>query len=274
MPKVIAVVNGKGGVAKTTTAVNLAAALARRGRDVILIDWDPQGGATEALGDSAVETGSPLLEFFFNNGSLAASIRHYGQVKYPGELCYIPSNINLVALEFRALQAIAEASDTTVAYQYLKRVVQHKFLQKYDYIIIDTAPTLGLLAINAILAADYLIIPTTTSFLDGRGLANLLYLLDSLTTDLQHKTNILGILPTMYNGRTRHAKETLREIVAVANAKKITVFSHPISESTRVPEATKRGLPIWEYDARCPAAVQYLNLAAEVERMVGAKHAS
>lgn len=241
----IAVSNQKGGVGKTTTVVNLGAALSFHGKRILYIDMDPQGGLTTHLGYNP---------FSFEKTIYNALI---GEVKLRevmvNELTYslVPANLDLAAAEVELLNEIGR--------EFLLRDLLKDM--DFDYILIDTPPSLGLLTINALTAADGVIIPLETHYLALRGLQLLMKIIKKVQDRANPNLKIIGILPTMAD-RTVHSKEVIEEIENALGGK-IPIL-HPINRSIRFPESSVAGKSILEYDDSVPGAKAYKLIAEEL----------
>lgn len=254
--RVIAIGNQKGGVAKTTTAINLGAALAERGRRVLLIDLDPQAGATTALGVEVGEgeaTVSHVMQAVMDDAVGPTLV----DVARPtaAEIDLVPADIALSAAEPDLLTALGGES---VLRQALASV------DGYDYVLIDCLPSLGLLAVNALTAADEVLVPVAAEYLPMRGLQLLLHTVAKVRAKLNPRLKIAGILLTMVELRTLHSREVC-EHVRGTFAGKVRVFDTYIKRSVRVREAAVAGESLLTYAPAHEAAQAYRRLAAELE---------
>ena len=249
MGRIIAVANQKGGVGKTTTAVNLSAALAVKGQKVLLIDSDPQGNATSGVGVDKNETEYSLYDVLINNISVKDAV-----VQTETEnLSLLPSNINLVGAEIEMVSLI---SRETVLARALKKVQSD-----YNFIIIDCPPSLGLLTLNTLAAAEQVLIPIQCEYYALEGLSQLVNTIKLVKTHINSGLEIEGVLLTMYDSRTNLSFQVVDEVKKYFKHK---VHSMVIPRNVRLGEAPSFGKPICKYDAKCAGAVAYDELAEEV----------
>lgn len=258
--RIIALANQKGGVGKTTTAISLGAALAELERDVLLVDFDPQGGCSLGLG---IEPGG--LDLSIYDALLDRNLRVEDAVLKTSvpRLELLPSNIDLAAAELMLVQEVARE-------QTLLRLLAPLRL-KYDFILIDCPPSLGLLTINALTAADGVVVPLECEYYALRGMALLMDSIDRIRERLNPRLRIDGILATMFDGRTLHGREVLER---VREAFGDSLFESVIRKTVRFAEAPVAGEPILTYAPTSPGAVSYRNLAREVMSRVAPRQAA
>lgn len=247
MGKIIGVANQKGGVGKTTTAVNLAAALGVLEKKVLLIDADPQANATSGLGVEEVKYSTyNLLE-----GS--ANVMDCVQQTTSPNVDIVPSHIDLVAAEIELVDREKR--------EYMLKAALDDARKEYDYIIIDCAPSLGLITINALTAADSVIIPIQCEYFALEGLGKLLNTIKNVQVIHNKNLDIEGLLLTMYDSRLRLSNQVVEE---VSSHFPEMVFDTIINRNVRLSEAPSFGESILSYDAECKGSIQYLQLAEEV----------
>ena len=247
---IIAMCNQKGGVGKTTSTINLGAALAEVGRKVLLVDFDPQGSLSVGLGVNPHTLEYSIYNVLLGRDTTVENV--INSTKVPG-LDILPSNIDLSAAEVQLVSEVARE-------QTLLRVLE-KIRYRYDVILIDCAPSLGLLTINALTAADKVIMPLECEFFALRGIALLNDTIVKVQDRLNPQLEILGILGTMYDPRTLHSREVLERVVQAFGDR---VFHTVIRRTVKFPETTVAGEPITTYATTSPGAEAYRNLAREV----------
>jgi len=248
-PLVLAIINQKGGVGKSTTAINLAAALGEAGKQVLLVDIDPQGNATSGFGLEKV-AGMPSVYDGIINEVDVQKILHTTDTK---NVRLVPASVELAGAEPELAMAIARESRLK---DFLAPV-----LPNFDYILIDCPPSLGLLTINALMAANKLLIPIQSEFYALEGLSKLLDTMRLVKVRLNPQLDIFGVVITMYDQRTVLAKQVAEE---VSNYFQEAVFSTIIPRSVKLAEAPSFGQTILEYAPSSRGAVAYRNLAKEV----------
>ena len=247
---IVSMCNQKGGVGKTTTTINLGAALVETGRKVLLVDFDPQGSLSVGLGVNPHTLDKSIYNLLLSNQYQPQEVITHSSV--PG-LDILPSNIDLSAAEVQLVSEVARE-------QTLHRVLS-KLRRDYDYILIDCAPSLGLLTINALTASDYVIMPLECEFFALRGIALLTDTISKVQDRLNPELQTLGILGTMYDARTLHSREVLERVVQAFGD---DVFHTVIRRTIKFPETTVAGEPITTYATASPGADAYRQLAREV----------
>jgi chromosome partitioning protein len=250
----VALANQKGGVGKTTTAVNLAGELARRGQHVLLIDCDPQGNATTSLGISKRDLKLTTYDVLMGLVSANAAIRSTGRYGYdiiPASEDLAGAMVELTSVEEREWR-LAEALQTLDG--------------QYDRVLLDCPPSLGLLTLNALCAAGSVLIPLQCEYLALEGLAQLKGTIDRVHQHLNTTLSILGVVMTMYDGRTNLAQQVVEEVRRFFPHR---IFNTLIPRSVRVSEAPSYGQLISEYDPQSRAAQAYSVLADEILRRMG-----
>ncbi|PZS03283.1 MAG: chromosome partitioning ATPase [Pseudonocardiales bacterium] len=248
--RVIALCNQKGGVGKTTTTINLGAGLALFGRRVLLVDFDPQGALSVGLAVPAHELERTIYNLLMERGAETRDLIHRTSV--PG-LDLLPSNIDLSAAE---VQLVGEVAREQALARVLRGVVAD-----YDYVLIDCQPSLGLLTVNALTAAQGVIIPLECEFFSLRGVALLRDTIEKVRDRLNPDLEIQGILATMYDPRTVHNREVFARVVEAFDD---VVFQTVIARTVRFPETTVVGEPILTWAPGSPGAVAYRDLAKEL----------
>jgi chromosome partitioning protein len=260
--RIVAVCNQKGGVGKTTTTINLGAALAEQGRRVLLVDFDPQGALSVGLGIQPHDIDSTVYNLLMERDVKAQDVLFRTTV---AGMDLLPSNIDLSGAE---VQLVHEVGREFVLGGALKDVVP-----EYDFIMIDCQPSLGLLTINALACADSVLIPLECEYFAMRGVALLMETIDKVQQRLNPRLQIDGLLGTMYDSRTLHTREVLGSIVNGFGDK---VFHTVINRTVRFPDATVAGEPITSFDTSSMGASSYRELAKEVLerwRQAGGGHA-
>ncbi len=247
---VLAVCNQKGGVGKTTSTINLGAALAEFGRRVLLVDFDPQGALSVGLGVAPHDLDSTIYNLLVDPRAKPEEVVMRTSTK---GLDLLPSNIDLSAAEIQLVNEVARE-------QTLERVLR-PLLPQYDYILIDCQPSLGLLTVNALTAASGVLIPLECEYFSLRGVALLVDTVEKVRDRLNPGLELEGILATMYDARTIHARDVFTRIVEAFGDK---VFQTVINRTVRFPETTVAGQPITTWAPTSPAAESYRNLAREI----------
>lgn len=250
MARVIAVANQKGGVGKSTTTQNLGFALAERGRRVLLVDLDPQAALTVMCGVTPDSNGGPTLADCMVGKARAGDLL---QRPRP-QVWLLPGTLHLAAYEVRH----ASAKDRAAG---LRRTLE-SVDDRFDVVLIDSPPNLGLLTVNALAAADGVLVPLQLDFLALRGMQALFQTIDRVRDVHNPKLKVLGIVGTMHRGRALHSDEVLAR---VRDHFGDLVFDSVIRTSVRFPEASSGGVSILEYEPRSPGAAAYRQLAEEVD---------
>lgn len=255
MAKVISLVNQKGGVGKTTTSINLAAALGKEGKSVLLIDLDPQSNATTGLGYNSNDFEHDIYEVITSKCNIESAII---KTKYEN-LALIPSTLNLAGVDVEFVKKMLD-DQTFHQNEQLKNTIQ-EIKHIFDYIIIDCQPSLGLGTMNALVASDSVIIPVQCEFFALEGITQLLNSIIMVQSSMNPNLRIEGVLLTMLDGRTNIGLEVIEEIRKYFKDK---VFNTIIPRLVRLVEAPSHGKPINEYDPTSRATEAYHNLAKEV----------
>jgi chromosome partitioning protein len=253
-PRIITIANQKGGVGKTTTAINLATALAAIGESVLLIDLDPQGNASTGLGIDRRERVSSSYDVITGAMTLEdAAI----ETAVPG-LSIVPSTLDLLGVEME----IAGAADRVLR---LRNVVRASSLRgsRYTYMLIDCPPSLNLLTLNSMAAADSVLVPLQCEFFALEGLSQLLETVEEVHRTINPDLTIQGIVMTMYDGRNNLANQVVDDVRAHLGDK---VYKTIIPRNVRISEAPSHGKPAILYDLKCSGSQAYLQLATEVIR--------
>jgi len=249
--KVIAMANQKGGVGKTTCAINLGGALVALGHNVLCMDLDPQANLTVGLGIDLNTVELSIANVLVNADVPLSSIIR--TTKTPG-LDVVPATIELSAAEVELFTAIGRELA-------LRDKLAHEITDRYDYVIIDCPPTLGLLTLNALVAADGVIVPVQTQYYALKGVAALLKIIRTVQARLNPSLKVLGLLPTFYDSRTILGRDMLDSLRDLGDHQ---VFQTVIRQSVKVGEAPTAGVPITVYEPKSDAAKAFLDLAKEV----------
>lgn len=250
VPRLISVANQKGGVGKTTTAVNLATALAAIGQKVLLVDLDPQGNATTGLGVRRADIRQSIYDVIFEEADAEAAAL---PTKVPG-LSILPSSIHLSGAEIELVTS--ENREFR-----LKKMLRRSM--NYDYVIIDCPPSLSLLTLNAFVASDSIIVPLQCEFYALEGLSHLVKTIERVQKSLNPALDIQGIVLTMFDPRNKLSGLVSADVREHFGDK---VYKTVIPRNVRLSEAPSFGLPAIVYDMKCPGAQAYIHLAREVIR--------
>lgn len=249
MAKVIAIANQKGGVGKTTTAVNLSSCLAYKGKKVVIIDIDPQGNTTSGLGIDKKTIGKSIYEVIINDEDIENAL-----MKTVVDNLYIcPSNIQLVGAEVELVSVISRETRIKAAIENIR--------QKYDFILIDCPPSLGLLTLNALTAADTILVPIQCEYYALEGLSQLMNTVKLVQRHLNPGLDVEGVVLTMFDARTNLSMQVVEDVKQYFRNK---VYRTIIPRNVRLSEAPSFGLPIILYDPKSKGAECYLDLAQEV----------
>lgn len=249
MPKIIAIANQKGGVGKTTTAVNLSACLAAKDQKVLLIDIDPQGNATSGLGKNKGDVNLSIYDVLINEENIENAII---DTCIDGlKLC--PSSIQLAGAEVELVSMISRENRLTKALDPIKN--------NYDFILIDCPPSLGLITLNALTAANTILVPIQCEYYALEGLGQLMNTVNLVQKHLNKGLDVEGVVLTMYDARTNLSMQVVEEVKKHFRDK---VYRTIIPRNVRLSEAPSHGLPIILYDERSKGAECYLELAEEV----------
>jgi chromosome partitioning protein len=253
MTHIIAILNQKGGVGKTTTAINVAAYLAKLGRSVLLVDLDPQGNATSGLGLTKQEQETGTYDVLLGETGLHEALKEAAPNLY-----VLPTDAQLAALEVEL-----------VSHPERERALQRALgTATFDYVLIDCPPALSLLTVNALTAAHSLLIPVQAEYYALEGLGQLLNVVQRVRQGLNPQLELLGVVMTMYDGRTALSEQVKKEVVEHFGDK---VFDVVVPRNVRLAEAPSFGKPIFEHDRWSKGAKAYKQVAKEVHRRAGGK---
>ena len=237
MCEVMAIANQKGGVGKTTTTINLAAALGEKGKKVLIIDMDPQGNTSSGLGIDKDEMDTTVYQLMIGENTFDV----------------LAANVNLAGIEIETM----DMEDRS----YILSNIINKIKDQYDFIIIDCPPSLNSLTINAMTTADSVLVPIQCEYYALEGLSQLIYTINLVKDRLNPRLTINGVVFTMYDGRTNLSMQVIEN---VRNNLNQTIYNTIIPRGVRLAEAPSHGLPITQYDSRSTGAKAYLALADEI----------
>lgn len=247
--RVIALTNQKGGVGKSTTAINMSACLAEMGENIVLIDVDPQANTTSGLGVNKYKVDKSIYDAIIGKANIKELVLN---TRVEG-LSLIPSNIHLAGAEIELVNMMMR--------EHRLRKVIEPIRNNYDFIIIDCPPALGILTINALVAADEVIVPIQCEYYALEGLGQLIKTIELVKNNLNNNLEISGFVMTMYDSRTKLASQVVEEVKRYFGEK---VYKTIIPRNVRVSEAPSYGLPVIFYDPNCKGSLAYKNFTKEV----------
>lgn len=253
MSRTIVIANQKGGVGKTTTAINLSTCLAEKGYRVLLVDEDPQGNASSGLGIDKTAVDASVYNVLLGEIPAKDAVL---ETEIPN-LSVIPSNMDLAAVEVELVSIKNRERMLKIAIDEIRDL--------YDFIIIDSPPSLGLITLNALAAGDEVLVPIQCEFYALEGLSQLVKTINLVKKRINPKLRVEGVVLTMYDGRTNLSMQVVQEVIKFFPDKVHKVI---IPRNVRLGEAPSYGMPITKYDAKCAGAVSYRKLADEILRGV------
>lgn len=249
MGRIIAIANQKGGVGKTTTSINLSSCLANLGKKVLLVDIDPQGNATSGVGIIKQNLENTVYELFLDECTISECLTK----SVVDNLNVLPSNVNLSGAEIDLIGVENR--------EYILKNVLDQIKDLYDYIIIDCPPSLNILTVNAMTAADSVIVPIQCEYYALEGLSQLIHTINLIQDRLNNDLEIDGIVFTMYDSRTNLSSDVVENVKSNVH---INIYDTVIPRNVRLAEAPSFGIPIHMYDGKSAGAVAYKNLAKEI----------
>ncbi len=249
MSEIMAIANQKGGVGKTTTTINLSAALAEKGKRVLVIDMDPQGNTSSGLGIDKDELETTVYQLMIGDNTFDECV----QKNIFENLDVLAANVNLAGIEIETM----DMEDRN----YILSNIISKVEDRYDFILIDCPPSLNTLTINSMTTADSVLVPIQCEYYALEGLSQLIYTINLVKDRLNQRLCINGVVFTMYDGRTNLSMQVIEN---VRNNLNQTIYDTIIPRGVRLAEAPSHGLPITQYDSRSTGAKAYLALAEEV----------
>ena len=249
---IVTITNQKGGVGKTTTAINLSACMAEAGKKVLIIDLDPQGNTTSGFGIDKTTVQNTVYELMLDECSIKDAIKEI-DIDGVKNLYIIPSNVNLAGAEIELL-GINEK-------EYILKNAVDYIADDYDYIFIDCPPSLNMLTVNAMTTADSVLVPIQCEYYALEGISQLMHTIDLVQQRLNSKLTINGVVFTMYDGRTNLSNDVVATVKDNLNTK---IYKTIIPRNVRLAEAPSHGLPINIYDPKSAGAESYRNLAKEI----------
>ena len=253
MAKIVSFSNQKGGVGKTTSCVNIAAQIANKGKKVLLIDMDPQGNATSGLGLSKSKIKKTIYDVIIGKCNIKDAVI---KTKFKN-LSIVPATIDLAGAELELYEL--EENNT------FSKIALESIDSDYDYIFIDCPPSLGMLTVNAMTAANGVVIPMQCEFFALEGLSQLMFTISRIKSHYNKDLNVTGILITMYNNRLILSAQVLNELRKHYADK---LFETTVSRNVKLSEAPSFGLPVYYHEKRSKGAVEYLNIAKELAERI------